>query len=567
MKAIGAQVAHFLRQPGARGNVRLLGQILLFALAVVLLHTGIFHLLMWYEGQTHSFWSGIYWTVVTMSTLGYGDIVFASDLGRMYSVIVILSGIMLLLVVLPFAFIQFFYAPWLEAQMRLRAPRELPPDSRGHVIITEYEEVAQNLVRRLKRRGEDYVVIVPDPQRAAELHLTGVQVVTGDADDVDFLRRIRVAAARLVFASGEDEANTNVALTVREVTAEVPVAAIVTRDPSHDVLQLAGVTNVLPLKRWLGEQLANRVAAVHARSHVVGHYRDLLLAELPVRNTPLAGKSIRATRLRENTGVSVVGIWERGEMRTARPDTLLTDASVAVVVGTQKQLDRLDELLLIYNYNPNPIVVIGAGRVGRAAARSLRARDLAVHVVERRPAMLARLREEMPVFEGDAADYELLARAGIREAPAVVLTTHDDAMNIYLASYCRRLNPELRIVSRLTHERNVEAVHRAGADFALSYTALGVAAVLAELDQRELYVLGGELDLFTVTVPRKLIGKTLAESGIGAKTGLLVLAVQHHGEVITNPPADTPLHADAELVMIGGVAQRQEFDRQFAREG
>ena len=66
-------------------------------------------------------------------------------------------------------------------------------------------------------------------------------------------------------------------------------------------------------------------------------------------------------------------------------------------------------------------------------------------------------------------------------ASSVLLTTNDDAMNIYLAVYCRRLNPALRIVSRITHERNVEAIHRAGADFVLSYTTLGVEAVMSLL--------------------------------------------------------------------------------------
>ena len=60
--------------------------------------------------------------------------------------------------------------------------------------------------------------------------------------------------------------------------------------------------------------------------------------------------------------------------------------------------------------------------------------------------------------------------------------------------------PDLRIVSRITHERNVEAIHRAGADFALSYTSLGVAAVTARLDERELTVIGGGLDLTTRTM-------------------------------------------------------------------
>ena len=61
----------------------------------------------------------------------------------------------------------------------------------------------------------------------------------------------------------------------------------------------------------------------------------------------------------------------------------------------------------------------------------------------------------------------------------MLLTTNDDAMNIYLAVFCRKLNPDLRIVSRITHERNVEAIHRAGADFVLSYTSLGVESIMS----------------------------------------------------------------------------------------
>ena len=62
-------------------------------------------------------------------------------------------------------------------------------------------------------------------------------------------------------------------------------------------------------------------------------------------------------------------------------------------------------------------------------------------------------------------------------------------MNIYPAVYCRRLNASLRIVSRVTHERNVEPIHRAGADFALSYTTLGAEAVMSLLRGGESVVL------------------------------------------------------------------------------
>jgi hypothetical protein len=83
----------------------------------------LFHLLMLYEGRQYSWITGFYWTLTTMSTLGFGDITFTSDAGKIFSVVVLLSGIVFLLVMLPFTFIQFFYAPWLEEQNKARAPR------------------------------------------------------------------------------------------------------------------------------------------------------------------------------------------------------------------------------------------------------------------------------------------------------------------------------------------------------------------------------------------------------------------------------------------------------------
>ena len=62
-------------------------------------------------------------------------------------------------------------------------------------------------------------------------------------------------------------------------------------------------------------------------------------------------------------------------------------------------------------------------------------------------------------------DYDLLKKAGIMEAPSVLLSTNNDTMNIYLASYCRQLNKELKIVSRISEARNIDIIHKAGADF------------------------------------------------------------------------------------------------------
>ncbi len=361
-------------------------------------------------------------------------------------------------------------------------------------------------------------------------------------------------------ANRDDVVNTNIILTAREVAADVPIVAIASSMDAVDVLTLSGATEVLPVKHRLGEHLANRVSATRAHSHIVGSFEGLLVAELPVRRTPLVGRSIRETELRRITGLNIIAVWERGKLLPARGDVQLTDHSVPIMVGTQEQFDLLDDLLLIYDHNPNPVLVIGAGRVGRSVAKSLREKEIPVHIVERKPQMVERARGlGVPVFEGDAEDYNVLLKAGIQEAPSVVLTTHDDAMNIYLASYCRRLNPDLRIVSRVTHERNVESIHRAGADFVLSYASLGAASIYAALENNPLLMLGEGLSVFTVQVPRGLRGKSVAETEIGARTGMIVIATKRYGVVDTEVTPNKVLRADEELVMIGDADQRHEF--------
>ncbi|MGH9379248.1 MAG: potassium channel family protein [Thermoanaerobaculia bacterium] len=544
-----------------RRNVRALLKYLAFLVAVIALYTVLFHLIMWnVEGQRHSWISGIYWTLVTMTTLGYGDITFETDLGRAFSTVVLVSGIILLLVVLPYVFIRYFYAPWLEARIRQRAPRALPPETAGHVILTTWDSIAPGLMAKLALRGVPCFVLEPDPVRAAEMSAEGVRVVTGELDARETYERLRADRARLVVANAEDTTNTNIVLTVREVAPETPVAATAALEESIDLLELAGAAHVLALKKRLGEHLAGRVNAGHAEAHIVGSFGDLLIAEFPVHGTPFIGKDLRQIRLRETTGLNVIGIWREARLHPPQPDAILTEHCLPVVVGTRKQIETLNELLVIYDTNWNPVLVLGGGKVGRSATRALKAKGLTVHMIEKQEWLRSRI-GDLPdrLFIGDAADRRLLEEAGILAAPSVLLTTNDDAMNIYLTVYCRRLTPALRIVSRITHDRNVDAIRRAGADLVLSYADLGVESILSILLDRELVVLGEGVDLHQIALPPSLVGKTLAESGIGARTGLNVLALRSPAGEVTNPRVSQRLEAGGELLMIGNNEQLERF--------
>ncbi len=566
MKTIVPHLLSFI-SPGKRSQSHApFARYILALVALVIAYGWLFHVLMAWEGQEHSWFTGIYWALTVMSTLGFGDITFTSDVGRAFSTLVLISGVVLLLIILPFLFLRFVYVPWLEQQRyrKLSALRSVPPDVSGHVIICANDPIALGLRKRLQLAGIPAYVIEPDPVAAMQLHDDGRHVITGEIDATRTYSAARVDDALLLLANCSDTVNSNIVLTVRELTSSLPIVAIAELEDSIDILELSGSTHVLPLKRRLGEHLAGRVNAGSARANVIGSFEDLILAEFPVNETPFQGRTIRETNLREAIGVTVVGAWERGALRPVGPEYVLDPACVAVVMGTPEQIQELDEVLVIYDANPNPVIVIGGGKVGRSAARALKQRGVRVHVVERNESLsekIAGIPDRLLV--GDAADRALLEEAGVKDAPSILLTTHDDAMNVYLTVYCRRLNPDARILTRVTHDRNVEAIFRAGANFVLSYATLGVEAALSIVQGRELLMLGEGVEVFDISLPDVLAGRTLADAAIGECTGLNVIAVRENGRIRTQPSASGVLSAGCALIALGTPEQRRAFSASF----
>src|SRR5690606_35825611 len=169
---------------------------------------------------------------------------------------------------------------------------------------------------------------------------------------------------------------------------------------------------------------------------------------------------------------------------------------------------------------------------------------------------------------GNAADLQVLEAAGIRESPTAIVTTSDDATNIYLTIYCRRLRPDMQIISRSNLERNVSTLHRAGADFVMSYAAMGANAVFNLLEQDDVVMIAEGLDVFRGAVPKDLVGKTLKEARVRERTGVSVVALEVGGATIVNPGPDMPMPADpdAEIIAIGTTESERAFHKLYLPE-
>jgi voltage-gated potassium channel len=554
-------VLNFLTNPQRRRNLFVLARLVGMFSLLVLVFAIAFHYIMAWEGREYSWATAVYWVLVVMSTLGFGDITFESDVGRVFSVVVLLSGTVFLLVLLPFMFIQFFYVPWMEAQAAARAPRSLSAKTAGHVILTGLDAVGAALIRLLDRSQHAYVVLVADLAEALRLHDEGYRVMLGDLDDPETYNRARAAEAALVVTTRSDTTNTNVAFTVREISESVAIVATASSTASLDILHLAGCNQVLQFGEMLGQALARRVVGRDAKTHVIGRFGELLIAEAAALNTPLVGRSLRDIRLRDHANVNVVGVWDRGRFQIAGPETRIRSTSVLVMAGSREQLNAYDELFCIYERSEKPVVIIGGGRVGRSVAATLQGEGIDYRMIDRLPEHVL---DPAKVVAGDAAELEVLQQAGIMDTATVVITTHDDDMNVYLTIYCRRLRPNIHILGRANLERNISTLHRAGADFVMSYATMGANVLFNLLKRADILLLAEGLDAFRIPVPAALAGRSLADSGIRQDTGCNVVAVVQGQEFNVNPDAHQPLPADAELVVIGDVESETRFFSKFS---
>ncbi len=566
MKSIPTLLYYFMRKGPGRVNLLSLLRFILALTLLVTIYSVIFHYIMAYEGQTqnNSWVTGFYWTLTVMSTLGFGDITFQSDIGRIFSTVVLLSGILFLLVLFPFTFMEFFYAPWMKAQAAGRAPRELPPNTEGHIILTHLDSVTESLIEKLKRYEYSYVLLNPDLNETLDLHDSGYKMVWGDIDDPETYRRIRVNNARLVASTANDMVNTNVAFTVREISETVPVLTTANFSASVDILELAGSDHVLQLGHLMGQALARRISGGGTLAHPIGQIDDLIIAEATVGNNSLAGKTIKEVALRQKYGVTVLGVWERGHYENAGPDTLLNEGTVLVLAGSPRCFKQYNELLYHEPERDVPVIIIGGGRVGRATAVSLAQRGLDYRIVEKDK---ERIRDPHKYVLGDAAEKEVLEQAGILETGTAVITTHDDDINIYLTIYCRRLRPDIQIITRAVLERNVATLHRAGADFVLSYASMGANSIISILDRSTVLMVAEGVDVFKVHVPKSLVGRSLAEANVRQETGCNVVALRTAAGSKINPPADMPLPVNAELVIIGTTEAEKAFLHKFGAKG
>lgn len=210
-------------------------------------------------------------------------------------------------------------------------------------------------------------------------------------------------------------------------------------------------------------------------------------------------------------------------------------------------------------------IVCGWGRVGRAVGAYLAGLGAPVVVVDIDPQRVAG-GIPYPALTGDVTDDEVLRKAGIMQARALVAAINTDAENVYVTLSARSLRPDLIIIARARTEASEPKLLRAGATRVVNPQRIGGQRIAAAALQPnvveflDVVMHDGSLEFRLEEVPvragSRLAGHTLEEANAGDATGALVLALRgHDGAFQTNPPMRTPVEAGSILIAIGTQQQ------------
>lgn len=508
----------------------------------------------WLEGAPRDFWFSLEWAAETLSTTGYG----ADDTWRHPAMVLLVVLVQFVGVFLIFLIFPIYVIPFLEERFEPRLPTSVPKRA-GHLVVFRDGPAVSSLLEEARRAGIGVVVIEPDEGRARRLLERGEEVLWGQLED-DVLEAAHLRSARAFIANGSDEENAAVILAARQLGYAGEILALV-EDPFHRrPIVLAGATGALTPRHMLAAALATRasrrVSPEVNEVRQIGGRLQLAEARIPA-SSDIAGRTLAEAGIGQRTGVTVIGQWVGGRLTTQpTAETRIEPRGILVLVGSEEAITRFETTVRRTSaQRAGPFVVAGHGAVGRKVVELLRDVGEKVLAIDRQEG------EGVDVV-GDVLDTAVLEAAGVAEAQAVVLALDTDSATLFATVILKDVAPDVPVIARVNLGENVERIHRAGADFALSISQVSGQILARRLLGEESIAVDPALKVVRVAAGR-LAGSTPQTAAIRDRTGCSVVAVERGEDLIVEIGSDFRFAADDTLYICGGREATRSFQEMF----
>ena len=294
-----------------------------------------------------SLMDAFYFTVVTISTVGYGEIYPTTTESKIFTTVLIIFGIAILAVTLETLVEEITRRSVMEA-LRVKEPEAKTLEN--HYIICGYGRVGQIVVRELQKLREKFVVVEKNPEVVKNLVEKGIPAIEGSALDEETLKRAGIERARgLVTALGKDSDNVFITITAKTLNPKIYVVVRVSDENVIDKVYRVGADRVVSPELEGGKMLARALTHPHVVEAIesLTLTRGVEVAYFRVGDeSAIAGKRLAEAELEEQTGAKIMAICRRGDVEfRPGPESIIEKGCMVIAIGSRDQIKRLEEIL------------------------------------------------------------------------------------------------------------------------------------------------------------------------------------------------------------------------------
>jgi voltage-gated potassium channel len=288
-----------------------------------------------------------YMTVITLTTVGFGEINPMSPAGRLFTIMVILGGVGVMAYSLT-SLSELIFSGELDRVFQRRRRAEL----KDHSIVCGFGRVGLSVAAELKLEGIPFIVIDKDPSAVEACRALGYVYVEGDASDAEVLKQAGLEqASSLVTAADSDAINVFIILTAREQREDIQIVTRLNDENSETIMRKAGADRVISPYSLAGHRIVHIISRPAVTDFLDTVLRSeegpLWLEEIDIQpGSQLSGQSLGQAHLRSKFGVTVLAIDLPGQKVVTHPEasTLLSPGSRLIVLGARDQLKELSGL-------------------------------------------------------------------------------------------------------------------------------------------------------------------------------------------------------------------------------
>ena len=315
-------------------------------LLIVLLGVTGYHVI---EGW--SYFDGLYMTVITLATIGYGETHPLTANGKVFTIVLIVLGV----TAVGFVFTtltQALVATQIAATFGRRKLFKDISRLKNHYILCGAGKVGIRIIDEFKKKGVDFLVIERDPLVADRLLAQGELVLIGDATDEAVLEGANITTARsLIAAAASDAENVYIALTARGLNPDLYIVARATDQAGERQMRRAGVNKVVSPTLIGSHRMAQAAMSPAVADFIelttMTESLDLIFEQVRIEpGSVLAGRQIKDSGIRSEHNVIIVAITDNQGQMNFNPDgnQQLNVGDLLIAIGTGSGLKKLAEI-------------------------------------------------------------------------------------------------------------------------------------------------------------------------------------------------------------------------------